>query len=224
MKKHGYIFLQLLFLAIPWVYFYAVYPSLPEKLATHYNYKMEPDAFTDKSDFWVFLLIMTVVFLGVSLLINNLALIDPKRKNKEENPTFRKVSWLMIGFSVVLSLFIIYTASDPQSFKALEQGKLIGVIVIGFLMLIGNLLNSIKPNFFVGVRTPWTLSSEDNWRKTHRLAAKLWFWGGLILLILLLLMPTDFSLFILVGGTTLLALVPVAFSFYWFKQDQKNNL
>ena len=58
---------------------------------------------------------------------------------------------------------------------------------VGLLLcLIGNYMHTIKPNYFAGLRLPWTLNNEDNWRKTHLLAGKLWFVGGLVIAILCL--------------------------------------
>jgi uncharacterized membrane protein len=51
-----------------------------------------------------------------------------------------------------------------------------------FFAVLGNYMHSIKPNYFVGFRTPWTLESEDNWRKTHQLVSKVWVPGGLLII------------------------------------------
>ena len=55
----------------------------------------------------------------------------------------------------------------------------------------GNLMHNIKPNYFAGVRTPWTLEDPDTWRATHRLAGKLWFGGGIFVTIAVLVLPVE---------------------------------
>ena len=89
-----------------------------------------------------------------------------------------------------------------------------------FLAYIGNLFHSIKPNYFAGLRLPWTLESEDNWRMTHQFASKIWFAGGLLLAILALILPVKPLIFTFMGIMLVLVLVPA-----WYSYDlyRKNN-
>lgn len=84
-------------------------------------------------------------------------------------------------------------------------------------------MNNIKPNYFVGIRTPWTLESETNWRKTHHLGGKLWFAGGMAMAVLLLLVPEQACRSVFLAGVIVLALVPVTYSFLLFKKSKTDN-
>jgi uncharacterized membrane protein len=92
--------------------------------------------------------------------------------------------------------------------------------LIGLLFaVIGNYMNNIKPNYFAGLRLPWTLSSDHNWRKAHQLAGKLWFWGGLSAAILSLIIPSPFSIIIFFTILIFLILIPVIYSYRIFKSE-----
>ena len=97
---------------------------------------------------------------------------------------------------------------------------------VGLLLcLIGNYMHTIKPNYFAGLRLPWTLNNEDNWRKTHLLAGKLWFIGGLATAILCLLVPDTVAIVLFFIATIVLVLVPVIYSYRLYrKNDQAGSL
>jgi len=85
----------------------------------------------------------------------------------------------------------------------------------------GNYMHTIKPNYFAGLRLPWTLNNEDNWRKTHLLAGKLWFIGGLVIAILCLVVPGTAAIVLFFIATIVLILVPVIYSYRLYKQNDE---
>jgi uncharacterized membrane protein len=85
----------------------------------------------------------------------------------------------------------------------------------------GNLMNNIKPNYFIGIRTPWALESEENWRMTHYFCSRIWFFGGLLITILIMLLPATFAFFIIIFGSIPLVVTPVLYSYNLFRQKQK---
>lgn len=98
------------------------------------------------------------------------------------------------------------------------------VLIIGLLYLIlGNYFKTIKANYFIGIRTPWTLENETVWKETHKLGGKLWFIGGLILILssLLLEKQTNFTLFIIV--TAIISIIPVVYSYLKFQNVKKQK-
>ena len=83
---------------------------------------------------------------------------------------------------------------------------------------------SVKPNYFIGVRTPWTLESEQNWRATHRFTGWLWTLDGFFMLILgLLVKSAKFYATISFINVLLVAFLPVLYSFLLFLKTQKSN-
>lgn len=88
---------------------------------------------------------------------------------------------------------------------------------------IGNYMNNIKPNYFAGLRLPWTLSSDDNWRRTHQMAGKLWFWGGLSAAILSLIIPSPFSIIVFFLILSVLVIIPIVYSYRIFKNEFRES-
>ena len=89
-------------------------------------------------------------------------------------------------------------------------------------MVTGNFMHSIKPNYFVGVRVPWTLEDPENWRATHQLASKLWLAGGALLILLSLLLPAKYVPVALLAIIALLVLIPVSYSYLFFRKHHRS--
>lgn len=84
-------------------------------------------------------------------------------------------------------------------------------------------MHSIKPNYFAGLRTPWTLEDPDNWRATHRLAGKMWFAGGLVLAVLVLLLPLKAGLIAFMSVMFVIIIIPIIYSYRYFKSHHPNK-
>ncbi|MFK7797472.1 MAG: SdpI family protein, partial [Aureispira sp.] len=95
---------------------------------------------------------------------------------------------------------------------------LLGGCFILFMLLFGNYAGSIRPNYFIGIRTPWTLQSDEVWRKTHRLAGRLLIGAALIGLVLLLLLPSSWGMLGVVALMVGALLIPVVYSFLLFRK------
>ena len=74
-------------------------------------------------------------------------------------------------------------------------------------------MKNVKPNYFFGIRTPWTLANDEVWRKTHLLSSKIWVWGNLILATIILIIPNNYSSTVFISGIILLAAIPVYYSY-----------
>jgi uncharacterized membrane protein len=97
-------------------------------------------------------------------------------------------------------------------------------IAMGLLFaLIGSNMYNIKPNYFAGIRLPWTLESEDNWRRTHRFAGKLWFFGGLCIALIAFVFTGDPALYASAAITAAVVIIPIIYSYSIYK-DQTNKL
>ncbi len=92
-----------------------------------------------------------------------------------------------------------------------------------FWCILGNYMYNIKPNYFAGFRLPWTLSNEDNWRKTHRLAAKLLFGGGLLIFITALLLPPTVLTYTTVSIAAISTIIPIIYSYMLFRKQKALN-
>jgi len=153
-------------------YFYA---NFPDTVATHWNFQGEPDAYSSKA---VASLVLPSVIIGMYLLFLFLPLIDPK---KERYDQFRKVYHFFKGF-IVFFMAGIYAISGLSNLGyAVSIKTWIPLMVGALFVLMGNYMSKIKQNWFIGIRTPWTLSSEEVWNKTHRVGGKIFMLGGILL-------------------------------------------
>ncbi|MEO6851615.1 MAG: SdpI family protein [Mucilaginibacter sp.] len=204
---------------LPLVYLASIYSSLPVSVPVHFGIDGHPDRYGSKGEFMGGLSILVGVSALVYLLLKFLPSIDPKKMVKVGEATFQKMALGMVIFLSALSIAIIF-ATIHLSFKI---DKLILPIMGLLFAFLGNVMHSIKPNYFAGIRTPWTLEDDDTWRATHRLAGKLWFIGGILITILVLLLPAGVGLAVFLGTVVMLTLIPVIYSFRYYKKHHKLN-
>jgi uncharacterized membrane protein len=159
------------------------------------------------------------LILGLYLLMLLLPLIDPWRKNYARfGGVYRLFRWLTVLF---MSGVCILSKAEGIGYELETEVIINGGIALLFIIT-GNVMGQIRPNFFVGIRVPWTLANEEVWRRTHRLAAKLWVAGGLICFALAPVQaPWGAQAFVacLAG----MALVPVVFSYIIYRKVAHEN-
>lgn len=206
----------LLIWLLPLVYLFTVYAKLPESVPVHYGINGKADRLGDKSEFSTIILIISLVSGGTYLLLNYLPSIDPKKQVKAGEQTYAKLAFGLVVFLSALNLAIVYGTVN----KSFQADKVILPIIGLLFVFFGNMMYSIKPNYFAGVRTPWTLESEDNWRATHRLAGKLWVVGGIIITALVLLLPSTMATMVFIPAVLILSFIPIGYSYIYFKKHQ----
>ena len=126
---------------------------------------------------------------------------------------FNKLAIGLLIFFTVLNFVIIISASRGKDLVENLIFPLLGLL----LAFIGNYMNNIKPNYFAGFRLPWTLNDDDNWRKTHHIASKLWFWGGLLLAITGLFLSFKVVLPVFISIIVIMSIIPAIYSYRLFK-------
>jgi uncharacterized membrane protein len=191
-----------------------LYPRLPQTVPTHWNIHGEADGFGDKS--WgLFLMPMTMaLLLGVFLVLPR---ISPRRFEVEGFLS----TWLFVMLTVVGLLAWIHGAM----LYALWRGPVdvLRVLTGGlfvFFALCGNVLGRVKRNFWMGVRTPWTLASERVWTDTHRLTARLFVVSGVIGVVAILAgMPGWMS----IVWIMVMSLIPVIYSLVHYKRLERRG-
>jgi uncharacterized membrane protein len=203
---------------LPAVYLLFVYSSLPQIVPMHYDINGNVNAYGSKGKFLAFQSVMLGVPALVYLLLKFLPAIDPKKQVKYGESTFQKLAFGIVIFLSALNIAIIFSTIHHE-FKI---NKLIFPLIGLLFAFIGNIMNSIKPNYFAGFRTPWALENEDNWRATHRLASKMWFFGGIILTITTLLLPSETGEIVFPCILSIMVLIPFIFSYMYFKKHQLN--
>ncbi len=204
----------LILIAVPFAYAAYVYPNLPDTIPTHFNIRGEADAYGGKDNIFLVPGIMAIVGLFVFLLLSNIKKIDPKRYRAVDDGLYKKLAFFIVVILSLISFIIIFSASD----HSIDIGKLLlptlGLAFAGF----GWYMPKIHQNYFAGFKLPWTLENEDNWNETHKLAGKIWMYGGLAQAIAALLLPNMAGFMVFCSITLINGIIPTVFSYRMFKR------
>ena len=207
----GFGFAILAGLASVWAF-----PQLPERIATHWNASGQPNGYSSRAFAAWF---TPAMIAGVALLFQILPKIDPKRRNYEK---FGNAYWLLAN---VLPLFLLCVhlllLANGLGYPA-PMGRLIPVGVGLLFIVLGNYLPQIQPNWFMGVRTPWTLSSDSVWRQTHRTAGWVFVAAGFVMLTGVVL-PRIAYLPLLVVTILVAPMIPIVQSYILWKREQSDG-
>jgi uncharacterized membrane protein len=190
-----------------------LYAQLPDPMPSHWNAAGEIDGYMSK--FWgVWLMPLTT--LGFTLLLAAVPAIDPLKANIEK---FRGLyNAFIIGF--VVYMLYVYGLTLAASLGYLFNMTYMLLPVVGLLFIgISFLLEKAKRNFFIGIRTPWTLSSDEVWEKTHKLGAQTFRIGGALVIVSAFLGESGFWLMMI--ALLVAALVPVVYSYVVFARLEK---
>jgi uncharacterized membrane protein len=148
------------------------WPQLPERLPIHWNIYGDVDGWGNR---FMGLLFLPLMVLGIYFLLLLLPLVDPGKVNYQN---FGK-AYAAIRIAFVVFMTAIYAVMLLNAFGHTVNMSTVVLLMTGLLFIVlGNFLSKIRPNWFVGVRTPWTLSSKLSWDKTHRLAGWLFMLMG----------------------------------------------
>lgn len=197
---------------LPFIYLGYVWNELPSKVPMHWNIKGEIDRYGDKSELIIIPFLLPLLVYLIFLVVPK---IDPKNKLNQMGGKLQAIKFLLTTLMSILALFIIYTAKN-QSFTNPNYI----VIIIGVLFIvIGNYFKTIKPNYFIGIRTPWTLENETVWKKTHKLGGKMWFIGGILIVILSLILNKSLSFTIFMIITGVITIIPIAYSYLIYRNE-----
>ncbi len=186
-------------------------PQLPARVATHFGFNGQPNG-------WMTPIAAISFPVGLSILLWLFLLvvpaIDPRRRNYAAFLPFYRAMRLLL---VLVLAFTSFSTIWRGLGHALEVADVV-VLVVGLLfMFIGNSLGRVRHNYFVGIRTPWTLANEEVWRRTHRFGGPVFMVGGLLPVVLLPLWPQAARLVLLVSVGAA-ALIPIVYSFFAYKR------
>ncbi len=205
----------LLLILIPAVFYFILRDKMPAQIPTHWGADGKPNDYSSPLGALALSLGVGVFVWGITLIA---PILDPKRKTYQLGPDV----YFKIRFTIHLFLSIVISASF---LIGAGYNFSMGKIVIGGMMLLftilGNFIANIPPSYSFGIRLPWTLNSESNWRKTHRLAAKLWTGIGLIGFILILVLPEIYFPYLIFVCLGMMVGVPMIMSIYWYKTDKE---
>jgi len=187
------------------------YGSLPAKIATHWGMRGDVDGYAEKTAFTVFLLPAIIAVLVVLLCV--LPSLDPLKDNYR---VFQKdYDVFILVFTVFLALMFAHTILWNVGYR-INPMPVISVGFAALLFFTGRLLSKVKRNWFVGIRTPWTLSSDRVWDETHRVGGRLFTVSALFSLAGAVFW--NYAIYLIVVPVILSAAYAVAYSYYLFRK------
>lgn len=172
MRKSTSIMLALIVLSIlisVWVY-----PDMPEIVPSHWNARGEVDGHMPK--FWA-LSLMPIVSIFLLLLFIAIPRIDPLKKNIEKfRGSYEGLVVVIIVFLFYINLLIILASLEFGFNMTQMMAPALGIL----FLYMGSIMGRLKRNWFIGIKTPWTLSSDRVWEKTHRVGGRVFQICGII--------------------------------------------
>lgn len=208
MKKDWYL-ISLILLAF--IVSIISYRYLPDQVATHWGTNNQPDDYSSKL---TAVLIMPLMSIFLYVMFYVVPKIDPKKENYQK---FQK-SYVLIIRAIITFMFIMHLVVLGNGLGYDINVGLITPIGVGLLfMLLGNYMPRFQHNYFIGIRTPWTLANEEVWRKTHQFTAKLFVIGGGIM-VLASFLPDPYNFIIFLVATFGAALGGILSSYLFFNQ------
>ncbi|SFC51052.1 SdpI family protein [Clostridium uliginosum] len=214
MKKKSNIY-NLTLIIIAFLISISLYNKLPDLMPMHWNISGEVNRYGSKL-FAAFLppVFMIVIWLGMLYSPK----IDPKKANYSKfNESYTIISNALVTFFFVIHIVIIATSLSYN----IPINKVIPFMVGILFIIIGNYLPKSKSNFFYGIKTPWTLTSEEVWKKTHRLGGKLFVFSGLIISVSSLLFKGNIQFIILLISVFIVGIIPIIASYFYSKNNIK---
>lgn len=214
------LLLALVLLSIPFGYAAYLYPSLPDTIPTHFNIKGEADGFGGKGSIFLGPGILGGVGLFTFFLLSNIKNFDPKRYQSADDGMFKKFALFMVAFLSLLGLVITISSTSPS----MNVTKLI-LPLLGFsFAALGWYMPKIHQNYFAGFRLPWTLENVDNWNETHKVAGKVWLYGGFFQAITTLIFEGKWGFICFMSATVIMVIIPTLFSYRMFKNGNQIKL
>lgn len=193
----------------------AIYPTVPDRVVSHWNAAGQADGYMSK--FWGLFLI-PLIMTGFVALFAVLPRIDPHKKNYEKfRDYYEGFILLFVLFLLAIQVQIILWSIGYQISPNLTFPLLIGILFI----YIGFLLGHAEQNWFVGIRTPWTLSSKTVWKRTHQLGGKLFIIAGVISCAGIF--AGAYALWFILVPVLAVAVYTVAYSYIEFQKELKSQ-
>lgn len=191
-----------------------LWDKLPDTVVIRWSFSGEPDGWMGKTG--------AVILLPAALLATHWFLLfftlwDPKNQNQSH-----KVIHIVFWIIPILSNFLCALVLGNAMGLVYSIPRILALLMGLIFSVAGNYMPKCRMNSSIGIKTPWTFSSEANWRATHRFAGKLWLPGG-ILVLLSSLLPAGWCLTILFAALAVLALVPTAYSYCFYRKETEQG-
>lgn len=208
--KHENIKLWILF-AVTLIIGLISYSHLPEQIPVHFDVAGNVDNYGGR----IYIFLAPFIILAMIIFAEIARNVDPKKNAYNK---FNK-QYYLIFFLVSLLMFAIqlYTLAVSMNMKIINISILMPFAVGLLFTIIGNSMPKFKQNFYAGIRTSWALADEEVWFKTHRFGGKVWFIGGILMMISAIL-PVNFKAPVFFGVVMLISIIPMVYSYIIYKK------
>jgi uncharacterized membrane protein len=195
-KGPGLSWLQVALVALPFLVLVPLWDKFPATVAIHWGIDGRPNGWASKE---VGLLLLPAITLAASVLTAYLPMLDRRVRDQgpEKQASFREVVRVIsLGTTAFMSGMALLIDAVALGWK-IDMLFVVSLATLLLFALLGNYMPKLRPNRYVGIRTPWTLKSPEVWTRTHRLFGRIMLWGALALVPFCLLLPSPFFLALL---------------------------
>jgi uncharacterized membrane protein len=202
---------------LPYFYLAFTWQVLPDRVPSHFGLNGTADDWSRKE---YLLLVPCTMNIAVYLLMLLIPILDPKKKIKEMGEKYTSLRMVSLAIVAIFSVYFLYCikGGSPMGFNVVMASLGVGWAVLG------NYFQAVRPNYFIGIKTPWTLENENVWKATHRLAGKLWMAGGLSVAVLAMMLTNQMALVISIASIVMLmSFIPAVYSFVMFKREIRSS-
>jgi uncharacterized membrane protein len=185
-----------------------LYPSLPEQIPTHWNFQGEVDDYTPKP--WG-VIVLPLASILIFVIMKLIPIISPKGFRTDQfQDVINIFTVTLVGFMSGIGLLVLLAASG----RNVQMNEMVFAAMGLLFIVLGNYMSKVRKNFFIGIRTPWTLASDEVWNRTHRLGGWIFVLIGFFMFLnAFIQFPVEW----LIGAIVILALVPVVYSFVIYR-------
>ena len=194
---------------LPILFGLAVYHKLPDQMPSHWNFAGEVDDYGAKA---AVVFGMPAFLAAINVICQFITLADPKRSNADAKVR-TLIFWLVPLVSLVMNTGTILVGLGEE----LSVERIAPVLVGLILVVIGNYMPKVKQNYTIGIKVPWTLHSEENWRRTHRLGGWMFMLSGIVMMLSVVAASEIFAL-VMVCTVLLSAFVPMIYSYVLYRK------
>ena len=191
-----------------------VYPTLPDRVPTHWNAQGQPNDYSSRA---VGAFLMPIIMLFTWGMMRVVPSIDPRRANYDRmRGAYDTVIAAVLGVLLLSHLAMLAAMAGVP----ISMTRVIPAIIGALFIVIGNVLPQARPNWFFGIRTPWTLSSDAVWERTNRVAGYVMTASG-VAVVVSAFVSTLSTLVVLLGGGAVLVVTSLAYSYVLWRREQR---
>ena len=193
----------------------AVYTRLPETMAVHWNVRGKADGWMPRPAAAFF---APALMLALWAVLRGVRHLDPRQ---ESYARFDDAYETIVAAVLVLVLATHGITIAAALGYRVPIGKLVPALVGALFVVVGNVMPRLRPNWWFGVRTPWTLSNDRVWTRTHRLAGFSMAAAGIVLILAALALPPTMGLPVMLAAVVAAVIAPTLYSYLSWRREQK---